>query len=100
MTASPSERAEMARLPVLVIGAGPVGLAAAAQLVVAGERPIVVEAGASVAANVREWGHVRVFSPWQYNLDQSAIELLAQVGWQLPDPTAYPTGAELVEQYL
>jgi 2-polyprenyl-6-methoxyphenol hydroxylase-like FAD-dependent oxidoreductase len=33
-------------LPVAVIGAGPVGLAAAAQLVSRGEIPVILEAGA------------------------------------------------------
>src|SRR5215216_3143239 len=50
-------------LPVAVIGAGPVGLAAAAHLIERGIRPLVFEAGAAVGASIREWGHVRVFSP-------------------------------------
>ena len=33
------------RLPIVVIGAGPVGLAAAAHLVERGETPLVLEAG-------------------------------------------------------
>jgi thioredoxin reductase len=89
-----------ADLPVLVIGAGPVGLAAAAHLVTAGETPIVVEAGHAVAANVRDWGHVRVFSPWRYNVDERAAALLAAAGWSHPDHDAYPTGGEIVRDYL
>ena len=50
-------------LPVAVIGAGPVGLAAAAHLVERGIEPIVFEKGDRVGAAVRQWGHVRVFSP-------------------------------------
>src|SRR4051794_5223295 len=87
-------------LPVLVIGAGPVGLAAAAHLLARGETPIVVEAGSAVAANMRDWSHVRVFSPWRYNVDSQAAELLADVGWAWPDPDGYPTGSELVREYL
>ena len=87
-------------LPVLVIGAGPVGLSAAAQLVAAGETPLVVEAGERVAASVREWGHVRLFSTWHYNVDPSAVALLEQTGWQRPAEDEYPTGSELVERYL
>ena len=56
-------------LPVAVIGAGPVGLAAAAHLVERGIRPLVFEKGRSVGAALLEWGHVRVFSPWRYNID-------------------------------
>ena len=54
---------------VAVIGAGPVGLAAAAHLVSRGIEPLVFEAGDAVGASIREWGHVRVFSPWEYDID-------------------------------
>lgn len=84
---------------VAVIGAGPVGLAAAAHLLERGLTPIVLEAG-DVGASMREWGHVRLFSPWQYNIDRASKRLLAGVGWNSPDPDAYPTGAELVADYL
>ena len=59
-------------LPVAVIGAGPVGLAAAAHLVERGLRPVIFERGDSVGASLLEWGHVRVFSPWRYNIDAAA----------------------------
>src|SRR5581483_318600 len=49
---------------------------------------------------VRQWGHVRMFSPWEYNIDAAAGRLLAASGWNSPDPARYPTGAELLEQYL
>lgn len=87
-------------LPVVVIGAGPVGLAAAAELLQRGLRPLVVEAGARIGANVREWGHVRMFSPWRFNLAEAGIRLLAGSGWTSPEPEDFPTGAELVEKYL
>jgi len=53
-------------LPVVVIGAGPVGLAAAAHLLARGETPLVLEAGDAVGASIRQWSHVRFFSPWKY----------------------------------
>ncbi len=87
-------------LPVAVIGAGPVGLAAAAHLVARGLTPLVLEAGAGVGASLRQWGHVRVFSPWQYNIDPVAGELLAEAGWDAPEPTDLPTGDEMVSRYL
>jgi thioredoxin reductase len=87
-------------LPVAVIGAGPVGLAAAAHLAARGIEPVVFEAGDSVGASVREWGHVRVFSPWSYNVDPVAAELLEATGWSAPAPEGYPTGDEIVERYL
>ena len=58
------------------------------------------EAGARVGASVREWGHVRVFSPWEFNVDPAAAELLAADGWTAPDAGGYPTGDELVDRYL
>ena len=85
---------------VAVIGAGPVGLAAAAHLLARGLEPIVFEAGDAVGASIREWGHVRVFSPWEYNVDPVAVALLERHGWTAPDRDGYPTGAEIVERYL
>ena len=87
-------------LPVVVIGAGPVGLAAAAELLLRGIRPLVVESGAQVGANIRQWGHVRMFSPWRFNLAEAGTRLLAAHGWTAPEPEDFPTGNELVEKYL
>jgi thioredoxin reductase len=87
-------------LPVVVVGAGPVGLAAAAHLLERELTPLVLEAGDEVAAAVASWAHVRLFSPWCYNVDQAAERLLEPTGWTLPDPDRYPTGAELRRNYL
>jgi cation diffusion facilitator CzcD-associated flavoprotein CzcO len=85
---------------VAIIGAGPVGLAAAAHVLDRGLTPIVLEAGSDVGHAVRQWGHVQLFSPWEYNVDRAAERLLASTGWNSPEPDQYPTGAELVERYL
>jgi thioredoxin reductase len=85
---------------VAVIGAGPVGLAAAAHLLERGLEPVVLEAGPTVGHAVREWSHVRLFSPWEYAVDKAAARLLEPAGWNSPDPHAYPTGGELLEHYL
>lgn len=87
-------------LPVVVIGAGPVGLAAAAHLLARGLTPLVLEAAPAVAANVRDWGHVRVFSPWRYNIDKEARALLERSGWVAPDLDDIPTGGEIADRYL
>jgi NADPH-dependent 2,4-dienoyl-CoA reductase/sulfur reductase-like enzyme len=87
-------------LPVAVIGAGPVGLAAAAQLLARGIEPVVLEAGPDIGHAVRAWDHVRMFSPWEFNTDAAARALLKAEGWSAPDPTHYPTGAELFAAYL
>ncbi|MBT0993802.1 FAD-dependent oxidoreductase [Cellulomonas sp. DKR-3] len=93
---------EVAResLPVVVIGAGPVGLAAAAHLLERGLEPLVLERGERAGAAVASWGHVRLFSPWRYDVDAAGRRLLEPAGWTAPDPDALPTGAELVRDYL
>jgi hypothetical protein len=96
----PSGTTSIDSLPVVVIGAGPVGLAAAAHLRERGLPFLVLEAGDSVAASVRRWGHVRLFSPWRYDLDPAARRLLEVAGWTAPEPENLPTGAELAEEYL
>ncbi|MDQ6859744.1 MAG: NAD(P)-binding domain-containing protein [Verrucomicrobiota bacterium] len=83
-----------------MIGGGPVGLAAAAHLVAAGETPIVFERGATVGSAVLEWAHVRMFSPWRYNIDEAARRLLLPTSWREPASEHLPTGRELVEEYL
>jgi thioredoxin reductase len=90
----------MAALPVAVIGAGPVGLAAAAHLLERGETPIVFEAGGTIGANIREWQHVRMFSPWEFTVDSATVRLLEAHGWQMPPAKDLPTGRDLVERYL
>jgi thioredoxin reductase len=87
-------------LPVVVIGAGPVGLAAAAHLAKRELTPLVLEAGDRVGAAIREWGHIRTFTPWQYIVDETADKLLAPTGWARPADDVPPTGAEIVEGYL
>ncbi|MET8819322.1 MULTISPECIES: NAD(P)-binding domain-containing protein [Streptomyces] len=86
--------------PVVVVGTGPVGLAAAAHLVERGIEPLVLEAGPSAATAVRDWAHVRLFSPWAEVTDPAAEKLLAPTGWTRPDGTTYPTGRDWAEQYL
>lgn len=87
-------------LPVAVIGAGPVGLAAAAHLIERGETPIIFEAGATVGASMLSWGHVRLFTPWRYATDKASRRLLEPHGWAHPEPDHHPTGAEIVNEYL
>jgi thioredoxin reductase len=85
---------------VIIIGAGPVGLAAASHLIRRGIHPVVLERGDGPAAHVRSWGHVRLFSPWRYCIDEAARLLLEPTDWRAPDPDVHPTGHELVSEYL
>ncbi len=87
-------------LPLVVVGAGPAGLAAAAQANARGIATVVLEAGAAAGAAVTEWGHVRLFSPWSELMDPVAVSLLTETGWTSPDPASYPTGRDWVERYL
>lgn len=86
-------------LPVVVIGAGPQGLAAAAHLVERNMPVVVLEAGAAPAAAVAEWGHVRLFSEWPELIDAAGARLLRTSGWQAP-AAGYPTGDQWIGKYL
>lgn len=90
----------LTQFPVAVIGAGPVGLAAAAHLVQRGFRPLVIEAADTVAGNLATYRHVRLFSPWQYNIDRAARALLEGSGWNSPDPSGLPTAGQIIDEYL
>ncbi|MGH7475109.1 MAG: NAD(P)-binding protein [Longimicrobiales bacterium] len=92
--------AAVADLPVAIIGAGPVGLVAAAHVVSRGKRPLVFERGDAVGWSIREWQHVRLFSPWKYLTDPVSRELLSATEWTAPDGDTLPTGGELVGGFL
>ena len=94
------DKPTLQHLPVAVIGGGPVGLAAAAHLIARGLAVKVYEAGPAIGSNLLDWGHVRVFTPWRYCVDQAATALLNRYGWRLPAADHCPTGAELVGAYL
>jgi threonine dehydrogenase-like Zn-dependent dehydrogenase len=89
-------------LPVAVIGAGPVGLSAAARLIERGIEPVVLEAGASVGASLLNYGHVRLFSPWRYDVDAAMATQLEGhgSGWTAPPPDELPLAREIVERVL
>jgi thioredoxin reductase len=91
---------DVQNLPIAIIGAGPIGLAAAAHLVERGMKVKVYEAGASVGANVRDWAHVRIFTTWEQSVDTASVRLLEKHGWKLPQANKLPTGGEIYDQYL
>jgi thioredoxin reductase len=91
---------DLSELPVAVIGAGPIGLAAAANLVERGISVRVYEAGRTVGANLRDWAHVRIFTTWEQSIDPVSRRLLEANGWRMPKPSALPTGGELCDLYL
>lgn len=100
LTRSPRADRAIDALPVAIIGAGPIGLAAAAHLVERGIPFDLYEAGPAVADSIRQWGHIRLFSPWELLIDPAARRLLEGGGWQHPAASSLPTGTELVDEYL
>ncbi len=88
------------KLPVAIIGGGPIGLAAAAHLTQRNIPFILFEAGTSVGENFLSWAHIRVFSPWKYNIDKVAESLLLETNWISPNKEDLATGKEIVNQYF
>ena len=100
LTAPKLRDSRLDALPVAIIGAGPIGLAAAANLVEREIDFVIYEAGESVASSMRSWGHISLFSPWKHLIDPAARRLLEATGWTEPAQQAAHTGAELVEHFL
>ena len=96
-----AEQADVpASLPVAVIGAGPIGLAAAAQLLVRGQAVEVFESGPGAGHAMSQWAHTRFFSPWEYVLDDAAVRLLESHGWVRPQAGKNPRASEFLDAYL
>ncbi len=87
-------------LPIVIIGTGPVGLAAAANCAQRGLPFLILDKGSRVGHAVESWAQVRLFSPWRYNMEKQSRSLLEKTDWQAPDDEALPSGRELLEQYL
>jgi len=100
LTPAPAATARANALPVAIIGAGPIGLAAAARLTERDIPFVVLEKGESAGAAIREWGHTRLFSPWEHLVDDAAVRLLGASGWQAPAAGRAPSGRELVDEYV
>lgn len=90
----------LSELPIAVLGAGPVGLAAVAKLIERRLPFVVLEAGDRVGANLLDYGHVRLFSPWQFNVDHTVAKLLEPTGWKHPERSELPLAGEVVERVL
>jgi 2-polyprenyl-6-methoxyphenol hydroxylase-like FAD-dependent oxidoreductase len=85
---------------VAIVGAGPVGMEAALACVERGVPFRLYEAGHGVGAGIREWGHVRMFTPWQMTVSPRMVRVLDALGVEVPDDGHCPTGDELVEHAL
>lgn len=84
---------------IAIIGAGPVGLEAALAAEKSGRAFTIYERG-QIADAVRQWGHVRMFSPFTTNSTKSGIARLRAAGHELPEPDALLTGEEFRDGYL
>lgn len=85
---------------VAILGAGPVGLEAALAALERGLPFTVYEMGSRPAANVRRWGHVRLFTPWSLNVSGRMRAVLEAAGRDVPGGEACPTGRELASRVL
>jgi thioredoxin reductase len=84
-----------------ILGGGPLGLEAALYARFLGYDVIVYERE-EIAASVRRWGHVRMFTPFAWNRSSLGLAALqAQDETYLPPPDdALLTGQEWIERYL
>lgn len=89
-----------ARPRVAILGAGPIGLDAALGAAEAGFSFRVYEQAPTVAGHVRDWSHVRLFSPWDLDVSPRMRRALAGAGWTVPTGNACPTGAEFAREVL
>ena len=85
---------------IAILGAGPTGLEAALAAIDGGFPFTLYEASASVAGDVRRWGHVRLFTPWSLNVSPRMRRHLFQAGVEVPDTDECPTGHELIAGLL
>lgn len=86
----------MLKKRIVIIGAGPIGLEAALYGATLGHDVRVFER-VEVGGNVRDWGHVRMFSPWTMNVTPLGRSKTNRRQW---DEDRSPTGTEFVEHYL
>src|SRR5258706_13858487 len=72
-----------------ILGAGPVGLEAAALALELGFDVHVLERG-EPGAHAIAWGHVRMFTPWRMNVGPASARLLARHSWSTPPAEERP----------
>lgn len=82
-----------------IIGAGPIGLHAALLASVRGFDPVIFERG-EVADNIRQWSHVRLFTPFGMNSTESGRDAVLATGQSLPAEDVLLTGNAYRQLYL
>lgn len=84
---------------ITIIGAGPIGIEAALYAHQCGYDVRVLEKN-TVGANIRQWQHVRMFSPFRLNHSPLGVQLLTEENLELPEAEEYLTGEEYLNAYL
>ncbi len=90
----------MASRRLAILGAGPIGIEAALAAVEHRWPFTLYEAGDEVADSVRDWGHVRLFSPWSLDVSPRMARALGELGREVPAGDRCPTGEELRSEVL
>lgn len=85
---------------VLIIGAGPIGLALASRLKLANVAFLILEKGHSVGSNILDWGHVNLFTNWAESVDKLSEQLLNKNGIEINTTDSNPSGSDFVNHYL
>jgi hypothetical protein len=85
---------------IAILGAGPIGLEAALAAVQLGFDVTVYERSHCVAGHIRDWGHIRMFSPFCMNTSERGRIALRQRGQRLPGDDELLTGNEFCDAYL
>lgn len=85
---------------VVIIGAGPIGMAMATRLYQEKIPFTVFEKGDCVGSNLLEWGHISLFTSWEESMDNESVSFLASKGVDLSHLSGCPRSQELVEEYL
>src|SRR4051812_2176930 len=93
---STRERPTARRPRLAILGAGPIGLEAALAAAERGWGFTVYEAAHRPGGNVRDWGHVRLFTPWDMNVSDRMRRALPDA----PSGPSLPTGADLASDLL
>jgi hypothetical protein len=81
-----------------ILGAGPTGLEAALAAIDGGFPFTLYEAAPHAGGNVRQWGHVRLFTPWEMNVSPRMRRHLEAAGHEVPGGSDCPTGHDLADR--
>lgn len=84
-----------------ILGAGPIGLEAALYARFLGYDVVAFDRG-EVAASVRQWGHVRMFTPFGMNCSPLGVAAIQahDESWRPPGDETLLTGQEWIDRYL